>query len=65
MNYLFFVGLNVIMLNGSDYFMRISWGLHEPIFTKHMKQYVAPMDVKHASYIIIISIMAVLCVSCN
>lgn len=50
MNCLFFLGLNFLMLSGSGYFIRILWELYESIFTKQMRWYVAPMDVKHASY---------------
>lgn len=63
MNYLFFLGLNFLMLSGNGYFIRILLGLYESIFTKHMRQYVAPTDVKHASYDY--HCMAVLCVCCN
>lgn len=62
MSYLFLLGLNFLMLIGSGYFIKILWGLYESIFIKHMRQYVAPMGVKHASYDYDYDCMAVLCV---
>lgn len=46
----------------SGYFIRILLGLYESIFTKHMRWYVAPMDVKRASYNYYYHCMAVLSV---